>query len=403
MILLATIFIVGCADKTPHWNSEMPYQPTTEPQVGDILHLASGFYISKPQMLTNATRSRIIYVAETHDNPASHRLELQVLQAMQDKNPGKTALGMEMFTTDQQDILDNWVAGTLSEKEFLRQSKWFSAGWNFAFDYYRDILWYCRDHSIPVIGLNINKKIARQASMTPMTELPPEIQRQLPEMDMNDPYQLAMVEAMLAGHHGGSQMIGVFHRRQTLWDETMAQSVAGYLQNKPEMNMVVVAGGWHIEYGFGIPRRVFQRLPHSYTIIGSKTIKIAEGKNPQTMNVTMPQFPMLKADYMVFLEYELPPKEKVHLGVLLDDKDDEAGVLVAGVMPGSTAANAGIMKNERIIGIDGETVIENFDIIYTIKNKSPGDTATLVILGDGVERQVEVTFIADNEQHHGKK
>jgi predicted metalloprotease with PDZ domain len=165
------------------------------------------------------------------------------------------------------------------------------------------------------------------------------------------------------------------------------------------MHMLVVAGGWHVEYGFGIPRRVFRRLPLAYTIIGNRTIKVAEGKDPQFMDVTMPQFPMPEADYIVYQEYELLKRKDVRLGVLLDDKDDGAGILVAGVMPGSVAEMGGIAKGERILSFDGEIVHDNFDVIYAVKKKSPGDTGLLVISGDGGERNVEITFMEQEKKH----
>lgn len=396
--LVGVLLLVGCAGG-PTWNSEMPYSPAREPQVGDILHTATGHYVSQTQMLANAVAQPLVYVGELHDNPASHRLQVEVLQAMAQRHPGRVALGMEMFTPAQQDALDSWVAGELTEKEFLRQSRWYTEGWSYDFAYYREVLEFCRDQAIPVIGLNVDKELGQAVSRTPLAELAPEVRARLPEMDMDDPYQRAMVEAMMSGHDAGPQMLESFHRRQTLWDETMAQSVADYLHANPGMHMLVVAGSWHVEYGFGIPRRVFRRLPLAYTIIGSQTIKVAEGKDPQLMNVTMPRFPMPEADYLVYQEYELLARKEVRLGLLLDDKDEEAGVLVAGVMPGSVAEKAGIAKGERIVSFDGEPVLDNFDIIYAVKNKGPGDSGLLVIVGEAGERQVEITFVAQEKRH----
>ncbi|MDA3835274.1 MAG: ChaN family lipoprotein, partial [Spirochaetales bacterium] len=162
-IVLYGLILGGCA-ATPQWNSELPYPPDQEPQVGAILHMPTGYYVSEAQMLDNASLHPLVYVGELHDNPASHRLQLAVLQDMVKKHPGKVALGMEMFTSKQQDALDSWVVGGLSEKEFLRQSRWFSEGWGSEFAYYRDLLLFCRDNGIAVIGLNVDKKLGQQVS-----------------------------------------------------------------------------------------------------------------------------------------------------------------------------------------------------------------------------------------------
>ncbi len=402
IVVLFFSLLLGACATGPKWNSEMPYQPTPEPEVGDILHMPTGLYVSEAQMLANASLQPLVYVGELHDNPASHRLQLRVLEAMAERYPSQLALGMEMFTAKQQEALDRWVAGELTEKEFLRQSSWFSEGWGSDFEYYRDLLVFCRDKGIPVVGLNVDKELGNQVSRMPLEEMAPEFRDQLPEMDMSDPYQRAMVEAMISGHAAGGKMVDSFHRRQTLWDETMAQSVAEYLAERPGMHMVVIAGGWHVEYGFGIPRRVFRRLPLAYNIIGSRTLKVPEEKRHQLMDVSMPQFPMPEADYLVYQEYEILDKKAVRLGVMLDDKDEEPGILVAGVMPGSAAEAAGISKGERIIRFDGVEVQDNFDVVYAVKNKSPGDSGQLVIKGDDGERSIEVTFVADKKQHHGR-
>ena len=106
-------------------NPENPYPRKTAPQAGTIVHLPTGIEVSLAQMLDVAQDARIVYVGETHDNPSSHRLELQVLQGLAERLPGRLALGMEMFTTSQQPVLDEWVAGALDEKSFLKKSRWF--------------------------------------------------------------------------------------------------------------------------------------------------------------------------------------------------------------------------------------------------------------------------------------
>lgn len=74
-----------------------PYPLPFPPQIGAIVHLPTGTVVSPAQMLAVAGDARIVYLGETHDNPASHRLELQVLQTLAELHPGRQALGMEMF------------------------------------------------------------------------------------------------------------------------------------------------------------------------------------------------------------------------------------------------------------------------------------------------------------------
>ncbi len=401
---LAILLLAGCSPAANPMkpNPEMPYPTSGEPQVGEILHLPTGTLVDEPQMLSAITDQRIVYVGETHDNPASHRLELSVLQAMTERYPGSVALGMEMFTPAQQEALDRWVAGELSEKEFLKTSRWYDT-WRMDFEYYRPLLLFARENRVPVIGLNADKSLVKAVGRTAFAELSPEERETLPEIDLDDPYQRALVEAIYGGHsHGNSQLDG-FLRVQTLWDETMAENLANHLRapRNSARRMVVVAGGNHIRHGFGIPRRVFRRLPTSYALVGSREIVIPEDKRDRLMDVEIPGFPMPPYDFMVFTEYEDLDKQEVRLGVMLEP--DGKGVRVKGVLPGSNAETAGLRKGDRLVAIDGKPLEENFDLIYEVKQKELGDQALLKVDREGERLTLEVVFKEPASRGHGSK
>jgi uncharacterized iron-regulated protein len=371
-------------------NPEAPYPPPRPPVVGDILHLPTGYYVSEEEMLRVATDARLVYVGETHDNPASHRLELTLLQAMAERYPDGVALGMEMFTPEQQEVLDRWVRGELAEKEFLKQSRW-QEQWRMDFDYYKPLLEFARERNIPVIGLNAPKSLVRAAARTALGELGPDVPR-LPEIDLDDPYHDALVKAMFSGHSHGNAGPAGFHRVQTLWDETMAENIVRFLQSPPGQNrrMVVVAGGNHVRHGFGIPRRVFRRLPTSSVRIGSKELVIPEDKRDQLMAVEVPEFPMPPYDFLVFTVYEDLARPGVKLGVLLEESAGK--VRVKTVLPGSAAETAGLREGDVLLAIDGVLVAESLDLIYEVKQKRPGERSVLQIEREGAGQTVNVTF-----------
>ncbi|WP_305042357.1 ChaN family lipoprotein [Geoalkalibacter sp.] len=394
-------FMSACApalppEKTAFGNPEMPYAPPRPPQVGDILHLPTGYYVGEEGMLAQAAEARIVYIGETHDNPAAHRVQLRVLQHLAARYPDGLALGMEMFTPAQQNALDRWVAGELDEKDFLRESDWYGT-WRMDFAYYRDLLVLAREQRIPVIGLNAERSLVRQVSQSPPAELPAEVQAVLPDMDRSDPYHTAMTQAIFAGHDAGQSGMDGFLRVQTLWDEIMAENIARYLQSPQGENrrMVVLAGGNHVRHGYGIPRRVFRRLPVSYLIVGSKEILIPPDKQDRLMDVDMPQFPMLPYHFLVFTEYESLEAPEVKLGILLEVR--ETGVGVAGVMPGSPGERAGLQKDDVLLEMDGEKLGDNFDLIYLVKQKKPGDGANLKILRNGEPLDIRVEFFVMGE------
>ena len=388
----------GCA-APPKWDSEAPYPPPHAPQLGDILHTATGHYINRDALMAAVAHYPLVYIGEVHDNPASHRLQLEVLTALAAQRGAKVALATEMFNREQQPILDQWVAGELSEKEFVKQVRWFD-NWGSDFEHYRALLMFCRDNRIPVVGLNVPKALGRKVSMTPLDALDEESRSQLPDMDMSDSYQRAMIETIFGAHGAGSAMVESFYRRQTLWDETMAASVSEYMGQHPQQQMVVVAGGWHVEYGFGIPRRVHRRLPLPYTVIGGDNLVIPEERRAQLMDVTMPRFPMRAVDYLVYQEYELFTPSGVQLGVLLDDSGDERGIAITDIVKGSNAERAGLLKGDRLVALDGEPLGDNFDLIYALKQKLYGTQALFIIIRDGVEQRLHIELAEPLAREH---
>ncbi|MEJ2201336.1 MAG: PDZ domain-containing protein, partial [Desulfuromonadaceae bacterium] len=113
-----------------------------------------------------------------------------------------------------------------------------------------------------------------------------------------------------------------------------------------------------------------------------------------------PDFPMPPYDFVLFTEYEDLGKEEVKLGVLL--ADTESGVRVDGVILGSVAETAQLEKGDMLLALDGIALQENFDLIYEVKQKKPGDRSTLLIRRGENTLQVEVEFAPLPEgAHHG--
>ena len=381
---------------------ENPYPLSAAPKLGDIVHLPTGTLVTPQQMNAIAADARVVYVGETHDNPASHRLELETLKAMEERHPGQVALGMEMFTRSQQPALDRWVAGELDEKSFLKTSRWYD-NWKMDFAYYRDLLLLAKERRIPVIALNAEKSMVQAVRSKTLEELTPEEKAQLPELDLSDPYQRAQTESIFGGHtHGKIPMEG-FLRAQTLWDETMADSAARYLKSPEgkDRHLLIVAGGNHISYGFGIPRRVFRRLPTSYVLIGGREVVISRETEPVTMKVDLPDFPTVPFDFLVHYAYEGLP-EGMLLGVMYEPDKDKRGLVVGNVLPDSNAERAGVKKGDLLLSMDGEPLTDSIDLVYAVKKKQPEDRGTLKVERQGEVLTLEVIFKKGEPAPHGK-
>ena len=396
-LAFTTSIALGCASSSEVMApQDSPYRPISSLREGAILHIPTGVEVTKDQCFDLLAEMRIVYVGEAHTNLAHHQVELEILQAMESRHPGRMALGMEMFGRSAQATLDQWVAGELDEKSFLRE--WY-ANWTAEYGYYRKILEFARDRKIPVVALNATDEQVRGLSEKGLEGLSEEMREGIPDLDTNDPYHRKAMEAVFGGHvpshrsgRPDKKDFERFYQTMLLWDETMAQSVVEYL-NSPagqSRQMVVMTGGFHVGYGFGVPRRVFRRLPVSYAIVLPQTDGGPDGSERLRMDVKPPRLPLYIADFVWKTGYEDLEENQVRLGVFIEVA--EKGVTIREVSPRSPAAKAGLKVADVIIAVDGEPINDPFDLTYLVRQKKAGDKAILKFLRDGQPSEVEVTF-----------
>ena len=389
--LLAVMCLVftGCAGHKLHWQS--PYQDLSSLKEGDIVHLGTGVKITEPQLINAIEGARIIYVAETHDNVCSHNVQLTILKALAERYPRKIAVGMEMLKRSSQEAADQWTSGQLDEKGFF--DVWVH-DWGDNFEYYRSILRYVREHRIPLVALRASDDWMKKAKNPESPEQVTQDQEALPDMDLHDPYHRAVVKAVFKDHPMGGMDFETFYRAQVLWDESMAQSIAEYLQSEAgrDKKMVVFAGTHHIQFGFGIPRRVFRRLPLPYVIVLPMTVHLPPDKTDRLMHIAMPDIPLQPGDFAWIVGYEDLKGQKVHLGVIIQDTDE--GVKILGTLKNSSAQQAGLLKDDILTALDDEPVKTKLDLIYLISLKKPGDKGKIDVLRDGKPLVFDVTYQA---------
>lgn len=389
--------LVGCGIRvSPHklsWQS--PYKELSSLEEGDIVHLPTGVKVSKEQLVDMLSRARIVYVGETHDNVNAHRVQLDILKALTERHPDKIAVGMEMLRRASQEVADQWTSGQLSEKEFVRT--WVK-DWSNDFPYYRAILEYLRDHHIPLLALRAPDEWVQEVKKNESAEDSRGREEKLPDMDMGDPYHRAHIKAIFDKHPGENQSFEQFYRVQVLWEESMAASITEYLLSEPgkDKQLVIFAGTQHVEYAFGIPRRVFRRVPLPYTIVLPTAIHISAEKQHKVMKVTLPEIPLVAGDFAWIVTYQDLEDEKVYLGVMIRETED--GVTVLKTIEGSVAEKAGLQENDIVTSFDGEAIETTFDLTYLISLKKPGDQGVIEVLRDEQPLRYEVTFQATH--HH---
>jgi hypothetical protein len=270
------------------------------------------------------------------------------------------------------------------------------SSWCMDYAYYKPILDYIRERRIPLLALNASAELVNEVRKQGMDGLSRDWQNQLPHMDLSDPHHRKLIEAFYRAHPHSTKSLETFYRVQVLWDETMAETIANYLPTGEgrDKKIVVLAGGNHIRYGLGIPRKAFRRLPSAYTIVLPTEVSIPEDKKNRLMNVRLPDIPLAPADFLWMVTYEDLKRKKVRLGLMFEEI--EGNLKVTKVQDGSLAAKAGIQPGDILLSLDGEDLHESFDLLYLLGQKEPGDTGRLLIRREDKRLEMTLRFEASH-------
>ena len=238
---------------------------------GTIISGAQSSAVSFEALLEDIQNSRVIYVGETHTSPEDHRVQLEVIQALWQKFPDLT-VGMEMFDHSYQEVLDQWSAGKLEEKEFLQKVHWY-VNWGFDFALYRDILNFIKENRLRLVGLNVPNYIPPRIREGGVENLREAEKRHLPpQMDLSIAAHREYVQKVFEKHKHhfrGEVEFDNFYAAQVVWEEAMA---AGIAENLKEDVMVVLAGNGHIQFKYGIPDRAYKLTGKTFTTIYTASV-----------------------------------------------------------------------------------------------------------------------------------
>src|ERR1700690_1876313 len=87
-------------------------------------------------------------------------------------------------------------------------------------------------------------------------------------MDLTDyEYRSRLSEFFLRHQNSESRNFDFFYQSQVLWDESMAHNLDEFMLTNPDRQIVVIAGGGHMAFGSGIPKRTYKLNKMDYAVI----------------------------------------------------------------------------------------------------------------------------------------
>ena len=273
IVLLATTLITSAQQKPAY-----------------ILYNSEGKKVSYKKMIKRLAEKDIVLFGETHNNAIAHWLELSVAKDLSEKR--NLTFGAEMFEADNQQALNNYLAGKITAKGFDSTARLWS---NYKTDY-APIVDFAKEKNAPFIATNIPRRYASLVSkkgfeaLDTLSVLEKSWMAPLPmDYDANLPGYVKMLEMM--GGHGGPNM----PKAQATKDATMAYFI---LQNfKPGSLFIHYNGSFHSDNYDGINWYLKRKQPGlkyaTITTVSQKNIKelLAENKG--------------KADYIICVDEDM--------------------------------------------------------------------------------------------------
>lgn len=118
-------------------------------------------------LLKAANSSDIIFFGELHDNPIAHWLEYELVKDLFSQNSNNLVLGAEMFETDNQLILNEYLSNLINEKNFLDEAKLWQ---NYQTDY-RPLVEFAKKNNLKFIATNIPRRYAAAVNYSSFSAL----------------------------------------------------------------------------------------------------------------------------------------------------------------------------------------------------------------------------------------
>lgn len=244
------------------------------------------------EVVTKVERSDVIFIGEIHYTPLHHTAQLDIVRGLHGKKI-PLAIGLEMFTPEDQQLLDDWSGGKLSEESFLPV---YARNWTYPWQLYRELFLFARDNHIPLIALNTPKEIISRvtkqgSSALQESEMPPKMSWALNEAQTDYIWTIAR---QVFGDSPPEKYVARLCQAQALRNSGMAWNIAQYRKKHPNDKVVVLAGTWHAVKN-GVPERLAAYDKLSYTVI-----------LPELAELNLDNATLNEADYLIMREGTKP-------------------------------------------------------------------------------------------------
>ncbi|MBI1171323.1 hypothetical protein GC209_07980 [bacterium] len=210
---------------------------------------------SHPQVITRLAQSRVVLLGEQHDRADHHRWQLHMASGLAAHRA--LVMGFEMFPARLDPVLKDWVAGRLSEADFLMRAEWATV-WGHPAELYLPLFRFCRELGIAMVGLNVRRDLVRDVGAGGWDSVPEALREGLtPARPSSAAYRQFIFELTGGARPGRTAQSSAdrafdrFVRAQEVWDRAFATHILA-ASRRPEDPLVVgIIGMGHLQFGGG--------------------------------------------------------------------------------------------------------------------------------------------------------
>ncbi len=242
-----------------------------------IYDLQQKSIISADELIEQLKTASAIFFGEEHNDAVSHYLESVLFQKLYQRNPGKIVLSMEMFESDIQPVLNEYLQGLISERNMIKEAR----AWSNYKDY-SPLIEFAKKNRLEVIAANSPARYTNMVTRNGLSSLAllsknaKQIIAPLPIDTATGRYYQKFLETM-GGHSamGGMQI----YQSQNLWDATMAYHIAGYLKKNRENVLFHLNGRFHSDEKLGTVAQLKKYAP-KLTVMNISSFSDKSFNNP---------------------------------------------------------------------------------------------------------------------------
>ena len=202
------------------------------------------------RIIRDAANVDVVFFGEQHNDPIGHWLELRLLKQISDATEKKVIAGAEMFESDNQLIVNEYLEGRFDDSKFEEDARL----WKNYFVDYKPLLKFARNTNIKFIATNVPRRYASmvyRGGFEVLDSLSDEAKSYIAPLPVNFDPELGSYKNMMGMSMGHGAGAGVnLAKAQAIKDATMAWFISENME--PKTVFIHFNGSWHSENKEGI-------------------------------------------------------------------------------------------------------------------------------------------------------